>query len=162
MLRFHTLPLLLVLLCLSLSIQFDAAQTATLTVHADTQGKPINADLFGIFFEDLNYAADGGLYAELVQNRSFKYSPADNKKLRAAYRAGTCPARRQPRIDHRRAGVSVERNNPHCAVLGHVGRTRPCGSTPPYCVDIVERNTREQPPRPIAKPPRTVMILGGG
>ena len=52
-----------------------------LTVHADTQGKPINADLFGIFFEDLNYAADGGLYAELVQNRSFEYSPADNNSF---------------------------------------------------------------------------------
>ncbi|HLG38604.1 MAG TPA: carbohydrate binding domain-containing protein, partial [Chitinophagaceae bacterium] len=37
----------------------------------------ISPDLFGIFFEDLNYAADGGLYAELVQNRSFEYSPGD-------------------------------------------------------------------------------------
>jgi alpha-L-arabinofuranosidase len=35
--------------------------------------KPISPDLFGIFFEDINYAADGGLYAELVQNRSFEY-----------------------------------------------------------------------------------------
>jgi alpha-L-arabinofuranosidase len=39
--------------------------------------KPISPDLFGIFFEDLNYAADGGLYAELIQNRSFEYSPSD-------------------------------------------------------------------------------------
>ncbi len=35
-------------------------------------------DLFGIFFEDLNHAADGGLYAELVQNRSFEFAPIDN------------------------------------------------------------------------------------
>ena len=41
--------------------------------------KNISPDLFGIFFEDLSYAADGGLYAELVQNRSFEYSPADNR-----------------------------------------------------------------------------------
>ncbi|MDN3582413.1 alpha-L-arabinofuranosidase C-terminal domain-containing protein [Mucilaginibacter flavus] len=41
--------------------------------------KKISPDLFGIFFEDLSYAADGGLYAELVQNRSFEYSPADNR-----------------------------------------------------------------------------------
>ena len=33
--------------------------------------------LFGLFFEDINYAADGGLYAELVQNRSFEYSPTE-------------------------------------------------------------------------------------
>jgi len=42
-------------------------------------GKLISQDLFGIFFEDLSYAADGGLYAELIQNRSFEYNPADRK-----------------------------------------------------------------------------------
>ncbi len=36
-------------------------------------------DLYGIFFEDLNHAADGGLYGELVQNRSFEFDPVDNK-----------------------------------------------------------------------------------
>jgi alpha-L-arabinofuranosidase len=36
-------------------------------------------DLFGIFFEDINHAADGGLYAELVQNRSFEFNTIDNK-----------------------------------------------------------------------------------
>lgn len=35
-------------------------------------------DLFGIFFEDINHAADGGLYAEMVQNRSFEFAPIDN------------------------------------------------------------------------------------
>ena len=50
----------------------------TITVQAD-QPKPISPDLFGIFFEDLNYAADGGLYAELLQNRSFAYTPADHR-----------------------------------------------------------------------------------
>lgn len=42
--------------------------------------KPISPDLFGIFFEDINWAADGGLYAELVQNRSFEYNPSDKKE----------------------------------------------------------------------------------
>ena len=36
-------------------------------------------DLYGIFFEDINHAADGGLYAELVRNRSFEFDPIDNK-----------------------------------------------------------------------------------
>jgi alpha-L-arabinofuranosidase len=40
-------------------------------------GRKISPDLFGLFFEDINYSADGGLYAELVQNRSFEYSPTD-------------------------------------------------------------------------------------
>lgn len=40
-------------------------------------------DLFGLFFEDLNHAADGGLYPELVQNRSFEYCETDNKQYHA-------------------------------------------------------------------------------
>ena len=44
-----------------------------------TAKKDISPDLFGIFFEDISYAADGGLYAELVQNRSFEYNPGDRR-----------------------------------------------------------------------------------
>jgi alpha-L-arabinofuranosidase len=40
-------------------------------------------DLFGIFFEDLNHAADGGLYGELVRNRSFEFAPVDNASYHA-------------------------------------------------------------------------------
>lgn len=36
-------------------------------------------DLYGAFFEDINHAADGGLYGELLQNRSFEFDPIDNK-----------------------------------------------------------------------------------
>src|SRR5258706_13783159 len=50
-----------------------------MTAQMGMSQKAISPDLFGIFFEDLSYAADGGLYAELVQNRSFEYSPADNR-----------------------------------------------------------------------------------
>lgn len=50
--------------------------TMTLTPLPD-QTKNISDRFIGIFFEDINYAADGGLYAELVQNRDFEYSPAD-------------------------------------------------------------------------------------
>src|SRR5438309_520226 len=56
---------------------------AVITVRADQPGKPISPDLFGVFFEDLSYAADGGLYAELVQNRSFDYSPLDRPEWNA-------------------------------------------------------------------------------
>ncbi|WP_026930548.1 alpha-L-arabinofuranosidase C-terminal domain-containing protein [Glycomyces tenuis] len=38
----------------------------------------ISDRLYGLFYEDINHAADGGLYAELVQNRSFEFAPADN------------------------------------------------------------------------------------
>lgn len=51
-------------------------QLIQLTVHANKTTKVIG-DLFGIFIEDLNHALDGGLYAEMVQNRSFEYSAQD-------------------------------------------------------------------------------------
>lgn len=46
---------------------------ASITVNHQ-KAKPISDKLIGIFFEDINYAADGGLYAELVQNRDFEYT----------------------------------------------------------------------------------------
>lgn len=53
--------------------------TADIEVQAG-QAKPISSHLIGIFFEDLSYAADGGLYAELIQNRDFEYSPNDGNR----------------------------------------------------------------------------------
>ncbi|MFF7289152.1 alpha-L-arabinofuranosidase C-terminal domain-containing protein [Streptomyces griseorubiginosus] len=49
-----------------------------ITVDPSARGATIDDTMYGVFFEDINRAADGGLYAELVQNRSFEYSTADN------------------------------------------------------------------------------------
>ena len=49
------------------------AQTHVLDVNTKKLGAPVQPTMYGIFFEDINYAADGGLYAELVMNRSFEY-----------------------------------------------------------------------------------------
>ena len=49
------------------------AQTHTLDVNTTKVGGPIPSTMYGIFFEDINYAADGGLYGELVKNRSFEF-----------------------------------------------------------------------------------------
>ena len=51
---------------------------ATLTVNTNEK-KKISDLLIGVFFEDINYAADGGLYAELIQNRDFEYDLSDKK-----------------------------------------------------------------------------------
>ena len=51
---------------------------AKLTINVFGE-KKISEKLIGIFFEDISYAADGGLYAEMVQNRDFEYTPADHK-----------------------------------------------------------------------------------
>ena len=37
------------------------------------KGNKINEGMIGLFFEDINYAADGGLYAEMIENRSFEF-----------------------------------------------------------------------------------------
>ncbi len=55
---------------------FATAQT-TVSIQVTGDSKPINRDLFGIFFEDINYAADAGLYAELILNRSFEYNATE-------------------------------------------------------------------------------------
>ena len=49
---------------------------AVITVDAAHPGAAISNTMFGIFFEDINFAADGGLYPELVKNRSFEFSEA--------------------------------------------------------------------------------------
>ncbi|MFF9473513.1 alpha-L-arabinofuranosidase C-terminal domain-containing protein [Streptomyces roseolus] len=56
-----------------------AATDYALSVDAAGTGPTIDPTMYGVFFEDINNAADGGLYAELVQNRSFEYSPVDNR-----------------------------------------------------------------------------------
>ena len=61
----------LLLLCASTMAQ------AQRQMSAPKGGKPISDELIGIFFEDISSSADGGLYAELLQNGSFEFSPAE-------------------------------------------------------------------------------------
>ena len=67
--------LLRILFCAALPLAAVAvqAQETVITVNAKKLGAPIQPTMYGIFFEDINYAADGGLYAELVKNRSFEF-----------------------------------------------------------------------------------------
>ena len=46
----------------------------SLTVDVEDEIHDISDLLFGIFFEDINFAADGGLYAEMIVNRSFEFT----------------------------------------------------------------------------------------
>lgn len=50
---------------------FLPAKPITITVEADKILHPVSKDLYGIFFEEINCAGDGGIYPELVRNRSF-------------------------------------------------------------------------------------------
>lgn len=47
--------------------------TAMKFKFGQTKGSKVNEGMIGLFFEDINYAADGGLYAEMIENRSFEF-----------------------------------------------------------------------------------------
>jgi alpha-L-arabinofuranosidase len=50
-----------------------AQEITEISVLADKPGSDIQPTMWGVFFEDINFAADGGIYAELVKNRSFEF-----------------------------------------------------------------------------------------
>jgi len=56
-----------------MSTQLNFAQSHNIHVDFKKVGSPIQKTMYGIFFEDINYGADGGLYAELIKNRSFEF-----------------------------------------------------------------------------------------
>jgi alpha-N-arabinofuranosidase len=88
------------------------------------QSKKISSELFGLFFEDINYSADGGLYAELVQNRSFEYSPTDRKEWNSfSYWEYITPGFSYGSLDVETTSP-IHPNNPHYVVLNieHVGK----------------------------------------
>lgn len=63
---------LMAILALAVSMALQA-QTNQMVVNVKKIGAEIQPTMYGLFFEDINYAADGGLYAELVKNRSFEF-----------------------------------------------------------------------------------------
>ena len=76
-------------------------------------GTPISDELLGIFFEDISSAADGGLYAELIQNGSFEFNPSERdgwgpgtawKVVRPGHSLGYLEAR---------TDNPIHENNPH-------------------------------------------------
>ncbi|HLP25166.1 MAG TPA: hypothetical protein VK477_05790, partial [Acidobacteriota bacterium] len=90
-----------------------AAFTVDLRVEVDKPTVELSPHLYGLFFEDINYGADGGLYAELIQNRSFEYHSRSNPEHTPLY------AWEKIERDGARATLAVSEahplnaNNPH-------------------------------------------------
>lgn len=94
------------------------------TMTAPAGGKAISDELIGIFFEDISHAADGGLYAELIQNGSFEYNPTERDGWGAGtawrlVRPGHSLGLLEPRMD-----APIHPNNPtymrlHIERVGH-------------------------------------------
>ena len=65
--------LFLAALSLGVNVNANAQETGVMVVQANKIGAEIQPTMYGHFLEDINFAADGGLYAELVKNRSFEF-----------------------------------------------------------------------------------------
>lgn len=70
----YTLHRILFALALCGSATLSDAQSNVINIDVASHGADISPSMYGVFFEEINHAGDGGLYAELVQNRSFEDS----------------------------------------------------------------------------------------
>jgi alpha-L-arabinofuranosidase len=65
------------LLSVAIAVFFNAvllAQQPVISISANKKGVEVSKSLYGIFFEEINHAGEGGLYAEMVINRDFEYN----------------------------------------------------------------------------------------
>ena len=83
------------------------------TLFVTNEEKTISDKLIGVFFEDISYAADGGLYAELIQNRDFEYVPKDHRGWNATTAWSCSKPITVVQVD------PLSKNNPRYAVLGN-------------------------------------------
>lgn len=74
--RYRFRYVVLMLLLWTAPVCAQDTRSARITIDASDPGRPMSPSMYGIFFEDINHAADGGLYAELIRNRDFEYHRA--------------------------------------------------------------------------------------
>lgn len=89
---------------------------ATVTAQPE-ETKEISDLLMGIFFEDINYSADGGLYAELIQNRDFEYDPSDREGDKNWNNTHSWKLEGENATFTISTSDPIHPNNPHYAVL---------------------------------------------
>jgi alpha-L-arabinofuranosidase len=70
----HRAALAVACLFLALLRAQSPAPAGTIAIQVNSPGAAIPASMYGVFFEDINFGADGGLYPELVKNRSFEFT----------------------------------------------------------------------------------------
>lgn len=94
----------------------DYMEKININIYADDEKKE-QGDLFGIFFEDLNHAADGGLYGELVRNRSFEFDKVDSPEYHAMTAWSLVERGDSVAQAHIETTAPLNQNNPHYLVL---------------------------------------------
>lgn len=102
----------------------ETADGAVYTVHTDLsaldESSRISENLFGLFLEDINYAVDGGMYVEMVKNRSFEYGmEARDAELHGWDK--TDETVEFEVVDGAENGTALHENNPHYAIIRNTG-----------------------------------------
>lgn len=96
----------------------DTVADYTLSIDSTEKIHDISDLLYGIFFEDINFAADGGLYAEKVVNRSFEYGTiASDDELHGYSRVGT------PELEIIKNKDALNENNPNYLLIKNISDT---------------------------------------
>ncbi len=103
----------------------SAGENIRLAFDADTSALDdsyqISDLLYGIFLEDINYAVDGGLYAEMVKNRSFEFGPYASGANQHGWSVTDRDAVSFEVADGSGDGTAIHANNPHYAVVKNSG-----------------------------------------
>lgn len=109
------------------SVSNGGTVTASYTVDCDTSSLTdadhISDTLYGLFLEDINFAVDGGLYAELIKNRSFEYGTAAANEGMHGWINGDKEILSFSITDGSTDGSCLNENNPHYAVLTNTDST---------------------------------------
>lgn len=109
------------------SVSNSGTVTASYTVDCDTSSLTdadhISDTLYGLFLEDINFAVDGGLYAELIKNRSFEYGTAAANEGMHGWINGDKEILSFSITDGSTDGSCLNENNPHYAVLTNTDST---------------------------------------
>lgn len=135
------------------------AEPINLKVRANQPGPQLNPNMWGIFFEDINFGADGGLYAELVKNRGFEFPDTlmgwhqidgDNGAIEARTQAPIHPANahyvRLQSAGHRKAGI-VNEGFRGMGIRAHesyefTAQVRAAGGTPALRIELIDPQER--------------------
>src|SRR6476620_4740450 len=118
---FRTVALSLTMLVATVAattVRRPAAAPVSLVLGVDRPGASIAKTMVGLFFEDINFAADGGLYPERVKNRSFEFPDPLMGWKRATPAAGTFTVR---------TDAPVSPKNPHYLRIEGTDRAQPFG-----------------------------------
>ncbi len=121
-----------------------SSQETAITVDARKPGAPIQPTMWGLFFEDINFGADGGLYAELIKNRSFEF---DNRLMGWESFGGVSIHEENPCFDRNpryvRLSYTTELNSTGLENRGFSGIGLKAGEK--YRFSLFGRSTREVP-----------------